>query len=84
MGFGGLFPSPFQENGGSERVGAYCRIADWTSQLPLQLCPSPSPDHFPFNTSCYFPHQHSVEDPGVRGGGYAHTEKQPQLNKLRI
>lgn len=24
--------------------------------------PQPFPDHFPFHTSCYFSHQHFVED----------------------
>lgn len=65
MGSGGLFSSPSQGNGGSERVGTYCCIPHWISQLPLQLCPSRSPDHFPFNTSCCFSHQRSVEDLGV-------------------
>ena len=81
--WGAFFPS-FQANGGSAIVCAYRCVPHWTSQLPLRLCPSHSPDRFPFNRSCYFSPQLSVEDPGVWGGGYTHTEKQPQPSKLRI
>lgn len=57
MDWGAFFPLLFKREAVKELVHIVALSLDIRVAVP-----QPFPDHFPFHTSCYFSHQHFVED----------------------